>query len=107
MDRIESDKTIEINGKRMFSDGDPNAEEATEGTEINAQFLNGVQEEICGFIESQGINLSHKQSNQLSLAVTKQFFNQIEIYRSTINTIIRKLDKNDVELPPMIQKRNL
>jgi len=107
MDRINSDGIIEVEGKRLFTDGDPHAEEASEGTAINAQFLNGVQEEICGFIESQGINLSHEQSNQLSLAVTNQFFSQIEIYRSTINTIIRKLDKNDVELPPMIEKRNL
>ena len=84
MDRIESDKTIEINGKRMFSDGDPNAEEATEGTEINAQFLNGIQEEICGFIESQGIALDHSKKNQLTHALNTK----LEPYRIAINKII-------------------
>ena len=111
MDRIESDKTVEINGKRMFSDGDPNAEEATEGTEINAQFLNGIQEEICGFIESQGIALDHSKKNQLAQAITKTFIKHLNPAIEALTYTIQRLgydqdpDSNGkvAKLPKLIQ----
>ena len=84
MDRINSDGIIEVDGKRLFTDGDPHAEEASEGTAINAQFLNGVQEEICSFIEAQGIDLDHTQRSQLTEAVNRK----LEPYKQAINKII-------------------
>lgn len=84
MDRINSDGIIEVDGKRLFTDGDPYAEEANEGTAINAQFLNGVQEEICSFIEGQGIDLDHEQRSQLTEAVNRK----LEPYKQAINKMI-------------------
>lgn len=111
MDRISSEDTIEIDGKRMFSDGDPNAEDATEGTAINAQFLNGVQEEICSFIEAQGIELDHSKKNQLCKAITKTFIKHVNPAIEALTYTIQRLgydqdpDSNGkvAKLPKLIQ----
>ena len=41
-----------VSCKRMFTNGDPEAENPVEATTITAEFLNGIQEEICSLIES-------------------------------------------------------
>ena len=69
MDRIKSEGTIEVNGKRMFFDGDPHSEPEKPATTINAPWFNGVQEEICNAITSQGISLDSDNSNQLQKAM--------------------------------------
>ena len=51
MDRINSSGYIIVNGRRVFND-DPLAP-----TIIDAEWLNGVQEEICTAIEDTGMQL--------------------------------------------------
>ena len=70
MDRIKADGTINIDGKRMFTDGDQEAEDATKGTVVNAQFLNAVQEELCNAITSEGLTLQKDNFSQLREAMT-------------------------------------
>ena len=100
MNRIESEDTIIVDGKRMFSDGDPYSEDNdSKGTQINAQFLNGVQEELCSFIESQKIELDHKKQNQLALAisslVTKSVAELMKNYIYDIDSIGRMGDSEE------------
>lgn len=70
MDRINTPNIILKNGKRLFKDGDPNGDIPEQPTEVNAEWLNGVQEEICNVIEKSGANLSQEDSGQLTTAIT-------------------------------------
>lgn len=87
MDRINSEGTIIIDGKRMFTDGDPEAENPVEATTITAEFLNGIQEEICGFIESQEINLNNNDSTCLTQAIEKIIDHKLKPLNIRINEL--------------------
>ena len=63
MDRINSSGYIIVNGRRVFND-DPLAP-----TIIDAEWLNGVQEEICTAIEDTGMQLKRNIPCQLSQSV--------------------------------------
>lgn len=76
---------------RMFTDGDSHSEPDKDATLINSEFLNGIQEELCRFIESQGIELAADNYTGLERALEKYISDavsaRLEIYRTTINSI--------------------
>lgn len=61
MDRINSANAVVINGKRGFSDA--------VGTNFNAKWCQGIQEELATFIEAQGITLDAEDNTQLAQAL--------------------------------------
>ena len=77
MDRIDTkdeqgNPTYEVvNGKRMFRNGDPNSPEEVKATWLSAKWYNAIQEEVCGFVESQGMSLDAEDYNQLTEAIKK------------------------------------
>jgi len=77
MDRINTPNTILKGGKRQFKDGEPSGDIPEQPTAVNAEWLNGVQEEICNVIEKSGANLSQKDNGQLTTAVTKMIEEKI------------------------------
>lgn len=54
-------------GKNGFTNGDPAT--GRRATDLNSDMWDAVQEEICGVIESAGIQLAKTQHNQLYLAI--------------------------------------
>ncbi len=68
MDRINGADTVDIGGgKRGFQDEDLLGPQT--GTEVTAEWLNMVQEEICGVIEGEGIELDPADWGQLAKAL--------------------------------------
>ena len=67
-----------------FTDGNPHKPKEEYPTQLNASWFNGVQEELCSFIEGQGISLNKNERNQLEQAVNTK----LEPYRIAINKII-------------------
>ncbi len=68
MDRINGADTVDIGGgKRGFQDEDLLGPQT--GTEVTAEWLNMVQEEICGIIEGAGIELDPGDWGQLAKAL--------------------------------------
>lgn len=68
MDRINGADTVDIGGgKRGFQDEDLLGPQT--GTEVTAQWLNMVQEEMCGVIEGAGIALNPGDWGQLGRAL--------------------------------------
>ena len=63
MNRIDSENVVIVDGKRQFTDGPP-------GTILNAEFANGVQEEVVNTIEAAGLTPSSADLTQLSQAVS-------------------------------------
>ena len=61
----------EENGKRLFRNGDPHGPEEITATRLDASWFNAVQEEICGMIESQGIELGGQHDGLLK-AINKR-----------------------------------
>lgn len=64
-------------GKPGFTDGDPDSD--TDATQLNAHFMNTVQEELCKIVESTGATLNSSDRTQVWAAIkkvpTQQFFN--------------------------------
>ena len=85
MDRIISEGTIEVEGKRLFFDGDPHAGSAKPATVLKAAWFNSVQEEICNTITSQGITLEKNNFTQLQHAI------EISAYRLQICTHLQAM----------------
>jgi len=70
MDRINGADHIDIGGgRRGFRDENPGG--GVWGTEVAAAWLNGVQEEIAGVIEGEGIELSDADWTQLAKALRR------------------------------------
>ena len=78
MDRIKAydNSHIEVEHEnrniRMFTDGDAHSEPDKPATVINSKFLNGIQEELCRFIESQEIELNPEDFTCLTRAIDKR-----------------------------------
>ena len=87
MDRINTKGTIEVDGKRMFYDGDPHSEPAKPATILNASWLNGLQESICHLIESQEIKLAEGDSTTLAKAVTKMVLHKTDKLEASIKAM--------------------
>ena len=65
MYRIDSEGSVD--GK--FSNGSGNEENNQAGTALDAEWLNAVQEEICGVIESVDLDLTKGNDSQLLQAI--------------------------------------
>lgn len=79
------------NGK--FFDGDPSGTDIENATVINAPWLNAVQEEICNVITADGSNLKKEDQTQLIETIRRYLNPAIR----TLNTIIEKLYKDEIE----------
>lgn len=53
----------------LFDDGDPGS--GREGTVVDADWLNAVQEELCGVVEGMGLTLSAADRGQLLAAILR------------------------------------
>ena len=91
MDRVSSRGHIIVHGKRRFSDGDPHAEPAIEATELTADFMNALQEELCTVIEGQDLTLESTDNGQLSEAIHK-------IVASALSKPLERIDKLEQEV---------
>lgn len=89
MDRISAENYVTVDGKRMFSDGNPHKAEAEEATVLNAEWLNSVQEEICGFIESQDIPLAKDNNSGLQKAIVAAIEAALRPERERITKIMK------------------
>lgn len=54
-------------GKNGFTDGNPQT--GTPATDLDSEFFDSIQEEICGVIESTGVELDAAKRNQLLTAI--------------------------------------
>lgn len=95
MDRINSQGTISINEKRLFTDGDQEAEDPVEATTLNAAWFNAVQEELCTFMESQGIPLKEGDHSALTRAISKAIDAKLAPLREEINKIWTEIGTAD------------
>jgi len=80
-----------VDGKRLFRNGEPHGPEKLPATQLDALWFNSVQEELCNFIEKEGLILDEGNKEQLKEAVysaaVKVFREKIEIYRTTLNAL--------------------
>lgn len=93
MDRINSLGTVIVEGKRLFTDGDQEAEDPIEATTLNASWFNAVQEELCTFMESQGIALNAEDYTGLSQAVSKIIDTKLVPLREEIEKLWTEIGK--------------
>ena len=105
MDRINSEGTIEVDGKRMFYDGDPHSEHAKPATILNASWLNGLQESICHVIESQNIELSERDSTTLQTAIDKMITEKMNQLNQSIKAMEVKMEKQHEEIKTLINNQ--
>ncbi|MCB9229797.1 MAG: phage tail protein [Deltaproteobacteria bacterium] len=90
MHRIDSKNVLtDEQGRNLFTGGNPHKPEKDEATWLSADWLNAVQEELCSFIESQGLELSKDNHNGLGLAVQKAVQNAL----IPVNEQLRKLSE--------------
>ena len=83
MRRISKDcNPIIKNGKNLFQDEDSTLDPPVEGTFLNAEWLNSVQEEICNVIEKE-FPLEPKKNNQLLEALNTKI-------KNGINNVLKK-----------------
>ena len=86
MDRVRSPDHIVVDGKRRFYDGDPHPQPDRPATVLQAEFLNAVQEELCGFIEEH-VELSHGNCTGLARAVEKVIEDKLAPLKKQIDLI--------------------
>ena len=87
MDRINHPTADENN---LFRSRD--IENKIPGTKVTKEWLNNVQEEICSFIESMGLDLDGEDQTQLYQAIRENIFNHSTIVEITNN-------QNGVNIP--------
>ena len=105
MDRINTEGTKVIDGKRMFYDGDPHSEPAKPATILNASWLNGVQESICHLIESQEVQLKAGDYSTLETAVTKMITNKTNQIEAAIEAMELEMKKQFEDLKALIENQ--
>ncbi len=89
-------KRIEGENSKSNRFVDENLPIGTLGTTITAKWLNGVQEEIAGVIESAGITLNDE--NQLVQAIDRKIDTNIEKLSQGINSKIKNLTSSNSDL---------
>ena len=100
MDRVNSPGHIVVDGKRQFYDGDPHPQPDRPATVLQAEFLNSVQDEICGFIESEGIELNALKKDQLKKAIRKTLMAQVNPTITALRKVITVLGYHAPPTPP-------
>ena len=106
MDRINTKGTIEIDGKRMFYDGDPHSEPTKPATVLNASWLNGFQESICYLIESQEIQLKDGDYTTLKTAVTRMITDKTNQIEASIEAMELEMKTQFEELKTLIKDQS-
>ena len=107
MDRINSIGTIEIDGKRMFFDGDPHAGPSKPATVLSATWFNSVQEEICNAVTSQGLSLNEGNFTQLKEALELSSYRvQICTHLKAMTDCVRNIS-SEVSLPEVTLNSNI
>lgn len=101
MDRVTADDHVEVSHNnrviRMFSDGDPHPDRPVPATDLQADFLNSVQEELCRFIESQGITPGAGSYEQLTQAVKKAAYYPYDYVCSNPDDLQKILKENSAQ----------
>ena len=111
MHRIDTKNYVtDEQGRRLFTDGDPHKPAEEVSTWIDADWCNGLQESICRFIESKGIQLTKGDYQSLTEAIDKSIeqalTKRLEIYRNTINGIRDHIRDSSKPLPGEIRSEN-
>ena len=97
MRRISKDcNPIIKNGKNLFQDEDSTLDPPVEGTFLNAEWLNSVQEEICNVIEKE-FPLEPKKNNQLLEALNTKIKNGINNVLKKELSELRGFIKNELK----------
>lgn len=94
MDRINTENIILKDGKRLFKDGDHTCEPPEEATAVDAEWFNGVQEEILSLIEDEGLVPNPKKNTQLKEAVSKKLENSEKILKKRIESMHDSFSKS-------------
>ena len=101
-----------VDGKRLFRNGEPHGPEKLPATQLDALWFNSVQEELCNFIEKEGLTLDEVDKEQLRKAVRKTLAVNINPVIAALRQVIVNLkyhlpeepEESRVELPEYIQE---
>ncbi|MCB9229181.1 MAG: hypothetical protein H6618_06175 [Deltaproteobacteria bacterium] len=92
MHRIDGKNAItDERGRQLFTGGNPHKPEVDEATWLSADWLNSVQEELCGFIESQDIPLAKDNNSGLQKAIATAIEAALGPERERIDKILEEL----------------
>ena len=98
MHRIDTKNYVtDEQGRRLFTDGDPHKPAEEVSTWIDANWLNAVQEELCGFIEEH-VELSHGNNTGLARAIEKVIEDKLAPLKKQIDLIWEEIagkEEND------------
>ena len=84
---------VDEKGRHLFRSGNPHREEEVLATRLDHRWFNAVQEELCTFMESQGIPLKEGDYSGLTQAVSKIIDAKLTPLREEIEKIWTEIGK--------------
>ena len=94
MHRIDTKNYVtDEQGRRLFTDGDPHKPAEEVSTWIDADWLNAVQEEICRFIESQGVELKKGDYTGIEEAIGKMIEDKLAPIKTQLDLIWEEIGR--------------